>query len=500
MLCIHTLSVIHNMLCIHIHNMLCIHIHNMLCIHTLRVSCYATNSLFICHGIWRSLAYIYSMTLSHVWRDSFECVNMQVGELAKRKQIAFSVFCLRPDDESALRDSIQHAVGTCDMNHLYVRHVWHDSFVCVIWLIRTCDKWDMTHSCVWHDGFKGLTWLIHVRVWGCHVTPSHVTWLSHMRAKTWRFSTAWLYMTHLHVTWLICTVMWHIRTCDMIQPYESETSWVSTAWLCATFVCVTWLVYICDMTHSWMNWMDESCHIYVMLSNMSHVTYTWFQRLYVWHGLSIYMWHDSCIYVTLSYVCVCDMTRVYMWHDSCICVMWLIHMKVWHESGTWRVRAAWLYPTRICCLIHTCDMTCVYVWHGLFICVTWLIHMRDVPYSHVCRDSCLHVTWLVFACDMACLYVWHDLSIWETCRIHMCAVTHPYLWHDSFLCVTWLAYMCDMTYPYERRAVFTCVPWLIRTCDMTCDMTRSRRTTLSKTNFLTWHIWISHATRLNKTK
>jgi len=35
----------------------------------------------------------------------------------------------------------------CDMTHSYV---WHDSFICVTWLIHMCD---MTHSYVWRDPF-----------------------------------------------------------------------------------------------------------------------------------------------------------------------------------------------------------------------------------------------------------------------------------------------------------------------------------------------------------
>jgi len=53
------------------------------------------------------------------------------------------------------------------MTHSYV---WHDSFICVTWLIHMCD---VTHSYVWHDSFtyvtyaKWPTWLgrSHPRPW-----------------------------------------------------------------------------------------------------------------------------------------------------------------------------------------------------------------------------------------------------------------------------------------------------------------------------------------------
>ena len=50
------------------------------------------------------------------------------------------------------------------MTHSYV---WHDSFICVTWLIHMCDK---TRSYVWHDSFVCVTWLIRM----CDMTHSYV--------------------------------------------------------------------------------------------------------------------------------------------------------------------------------------------------------------------------------------------------------------------------------------------------------------------------------------
>jgi len=50
----------------------------------------------------------------------------------------------------------------CDMTHSCV---WHDSFVCVTWLILVCD---MTHSCVQHDAFVCVIILV------CDMTHSCV--------------------------------------------------------------------------------------------------------------------------------------------------------------------------------------------------------------------------------------------------------------------------------------------------------------------------------------
>ena len=72
------------------------------------------------------------------------------------------------------------------MTHSYV---WHDSFICVTWLIHMCD---MTHSYVWHDSFICVTWLIHMY--------------------------------------------------DMTHSYAWRDS----------FICVTWLIQMCDMTLSYV--------------------------------------------------------------------------------------------------------------------------------------------------------------------------------------------------------------------------------------------------------
>jgi len=89
--------------------------------------------------------------------------------------------------------------------------VWHDSFICVTWLIPMCD---MTHSYVWHDAIICVTWRIHM----CEMTHSYV---------------------------------WH----DSI-------------------ICVTWRIHMCDMSHSYV-WhdfctrhvtrMNETCHTCVCI-------------------------------------------------------------------------------------------------------------------------------------------------------------------------------------------------------------------------------------------
>ena len=64
------------------------------------------------------------------------------------------------------------------MTHSYVTHLymWHDSFICVTWLIHMCDMWriptcDMTHSYAGHDSFIHMSLMTCV---SCDKTHSYM--------------------------------------------------------------------------------------------------------------------------------------------------------------------------------------------------------------------------------------------------------------------------------------------------------------------------------------
>jgi len=129
------------------------------------------------------------------------------------------------------------------MTHSYV---WHDSFICVTWLIHMCD---MTHSYVWHDSFICVThsyvWLIHV----CQVQRAAALWTCH--------TNQWV-MFVIQVPFLYSYGTWRV-------PYERVMSHVNES---------------CQ-SRGRDNVYEESCHVginHVTMNDscqirMSHVTY-----------------------------------------------------------------------------------------------------------------------------------------------------------------------------------------------------------------------------------
>ena len=112
----------------------------------------------------------------------------------------------------------------CDMTHSYV---WHDSFICVTWLIHMCD---MTHSYVCHDSF----------IFVCFENESDVTWL-YMCSELVEFVgvAQWGILTQIHksIPWIIWrSKVWHMNTSGNIQMskvWHMNTSWkiqISKVW------------------------------------------------------------------------------------------------------------------------------------------------------------------------------------------------------------------------------------------------------------------------------
>jgi len=357
-----------------------------------------------------------------------------------------------------------------DITHSYV---WHDSFICVMWLTHTCVTW-LTHTCflVAHTTpntrHPAFVWVMSQMLWTSHVTNA-VNESCHTNERV--MSHIWTsHVTRMH-TRHPAFVAWLIHMCVVTHLYVWHDS----------FLCVMWGIRMCDVAHS----CDDS---FICAPRTPHVAHM--------APNSLHLWLIHMCDMTHFFFKMCDMPHSYVWHDSFTCVTWLIcmwdvthscvfpawvhtapntrhkcmdfhihtsHIHVWHYTFicvTWTIH---MYDTKNSCM---CGMTRSYVWHDSFICVTWLVRMCDMTHSYVWQDSFVCVTWLIRTCDMTRSYVRHDSFIRVTWLVHMCDLTRSHLWYDSFIRVTWLAHMCNKTRSYVRHD-FICVTWLIHMCDMT---------------------------------
>ena len=182
---------------------------------------------------------------------------------------------------------------TCVATCMTRSYVWHDSFICVTWLVH---MWDMTRSYAWHESFICFTWLVHV----CDMTHWYV-WHDAFICWTWLVYTCDRAHWYVWQDSLMCVCLWLIHICDIIHSYVCVCVCVCLCVLQDSFTCVKQSIHTCDIIR--VTWLVYTCDM-----------------------TPLYVWHDSFVCVTWIIICVtwiihmCDMTAIYVWRNSFMCM------------------------------------------------------------------------------------------------------------------------------------------------------------------------------------
>jgi len=331
-------------------------------------------------------------------------------------------------------------------------NVWHDSFICVTWLIHMCD---ITHSyvsfnmslvwriqCVthcpgnvWHDSFICVTWLIHMcamtHSYVCHDPCIRVTWLIHVRDMTQHKPLSW--MSHSTRSGMCDTLMplavcvcdmtyslvWHTDAAHCVCMWHDLFTCV-TRWCCSLCWCVTWPIYmcdmlmplavcVCDMTHSSV-WHDVFiCVTWLMcLRDMTHITYMHESRR------TVIRMRDTLMPLT---VCVCDSSQIWQTDRLCGCVcVWVcvhVYMRInervthTHTTRVWQVCDTMTQLSLIDASVTHRDS---YIWFVTQVC-DYDTSVADRLCACVCVYTCMRINERVTHTHMTRTYVAH----WSTC-------------------------------------------------------------------------------------
>ena len=137
----------------------------------------------------------------------------------------------------------EYHLYVCDITHAYL---WHDSFLCVTWLIHMCDMshmCDTTNSYVWHDSFTCMTRLICM----CDMTPSYLCHDSFTFTCSVSYKTIKRFVSFCQKICLICPreSAWYLYTMCLIclqkrkkKKRKKNLSHMST-WICLSHM-FTW--------------------------------------------------------------------------------------------------------------------------------------------------------------------------------------------------------------------------------------------------------------------
>jgi len=181
----------------------------------------------VTEDIWMS----HITRMSHIWMSHVTQIQRNTLLSTHLLHLAHSVSCDVSCHGFVHVTWLTHIRVMCDMTHSYT---WHDSLICVTWLIHTCDM-NISYVCmthlkfIWHASSIGATWLIHL-----FGTTHSYKWHDSFNGTSSCFYFLFL-SPHLYFPDSLWWVMSYIWTCHVTRMNESchTYEWVmSYIWTC----------------------------------------------------------------------------------------------------------------------------------------------------------------------------------------------------------------------------------------------------------------------------
>jgi len=208
------------------------------------------------------------VTHSYMWHDSIICVKWLIHICDMTHSYVWCDSFIYGTRLNRICNMTHCCVGTMSLSSLRPLKM----AVCVTWLIR---MYDMTHLYQWHDSFMCVTWLIAVRA---------------------QCLGSILNLLKGQPKWHKIVSLCGIYKCDMTYHMPNMTRW-SVGTMCWLSIGPTWLIHMCDVTHSYV-WHDSFLYLTSLVPAWLRGHFILVIQETSWNGslcamtLS-YAWHDE---------------------------------------------------------------------------------------------------------------------------------------------------------------------------------------------------------------
>ena len=286
-----------------------------------------------------------------------------------------------------------------------MRHVTHMHESC-----RT-RAWVMSHACVWHDSCMCVTWLMHV----CDMTHACISRFDMSHAALIMSQCDIIHSCVFHVTLMhmspAALITYNMSLVSCIPAHAAQHDSDSCLSYAIRHEVGMTHVHACDITHTWMSYV-------ILWRYECGVTYSWMNHVTLMHECDIsHPWMSHAALITSQY----DITHACVWHcdmthaDESCCnhnVRWIM---------SYLLSAPWLMS---------------YVMSA-----AWVKSMHDVSHGTLCRSHARVMSYNSITIEQECnsqicggrhescrTCVLHMRIVWDSCRSHDSCMSHVALY------------------------------------------------------------------------